>query len=324
MINLKKYRVLVTPTSFGKNDPSLCTELEDKVGEVVYNKTGRPFEADQLIKIIPGFDGYIAGLDAITRDAIFVADRLKVIARYGVGVDKVDLDAAREKGIIVTNTPNANASSVAELTVGLIIALIRQIHVANAATRAGEWPRLHGISLEGKTVGIYGFGAIGQRVARRLNSFGCKLIVYDPYLDINAADELKVEVVTQDDIIQRSDILSLHCPAVDETRGMVNADFLAQMKPDSYLINMARGEILNEAALYEAIQKGHLAGAALDVFSQQPPDPDNPLLKLPQVILTPHMGAHTDSATYHMGLGALQNCLAVLRGEEPPNKVVLE
>ena len=322
MINLKTYRVLVTPTSFGINDPSLCIELEDEVGEVVYNTTGRPFEADQLIKIIPGFDGYIAGLDAITRDAIFVADRLKVIARYGVGIDKVDLDGAREKGIIVTNTPNANASSVAELTVGLIIALIRQIHVANAATRAGKWPRLHGTSLEGKTVGIFGFGAIGQRVARRLQNFGCKLIAYDPYLDLEVADELKVEVVTKEDIIQTSDILSLHCPAVDETRGMVNSDFLARMKPGSYFINTSRGEILNEVALYEAIQKGHLTGAALDVFSQQPPDPKNPLLNLPQVILTPHMGAHTDSATYQMGWGALQNCLAVLRGEEPPNRVV--
>ena len=322
MSDLKKYRVLVTPTSFGKNEPSLCTELEDSVGEVVYNTTGRPLDADQLIKIIPGFDGYIAGLDDITHDAIIVADRLKVIARYGVGIDKVDLDAAREKGIIVTNTPNANASSVAELTVGLIIALIRQIPVANAAIRTGEWPRLHGISLEGKTVGIFGFGAIGQRVARRLTSFGCQLITFDPYINKEVADELEVEIVTKDEIVRRSDILSLHCPAVDETRGMVNTDFLAQMKPGSYLINTARGDILNETALYESIQKRHLSGAALDVFSQQPPNPENPLLNLHQVILTPHMGAHTDSATYNMGWGALQNCLAVLRGENPPNKVI--
>jgi len=322
MIDLKETRVLVTPTSYAKNDPSLRTELEDAVGEVVYNTTGRPLNSDELIEIIPGFDAYIAGLDAIKSDIIAAADRLKVIARYGVGVDKVDLDAAQRKGIIVTNTPGANSSSVAELTVGLMLALARNIPVANAATRVGEWPRLRGISLEGKTIGLFGFGFIGQQVARRLAGFACELIAFDPNLDHQVADELGVEAVSRDVVIHRSDILSLHCPVVIETRDMVNADFLAQMKPGALLVNTARGELIDENALYEAIQNRHISGATLDVFRQQPLDPENPLLSLSRVITTPHMGAHTDEATNRMGWGALRNCLAVLQGEEPPNRVI--
>jgi D-3-phosphoglycerate dehydrogenase len=176
--------------------------------------------------------------------------------------------------------------------------------------------------LEGKTIGLYGFGSIGQRVAHRLAGFGCELIAFDPDFDHQAVDDLSVQAISKEEVISRSDILSLHCPAVSETVGMVNADFLEKMKPGSFLINTARGEIVDENALYEAIKKGRIAGVGLDVFCQQPPDPDNPLLSLSQVIATPHMGAHTDIATDNMGWGALENCLAVLRGEDPPNRII--
>ena len=322
MIKLEEARVLVTPTSYAKNDPCLRTELEAAVGEVIYNTTGRPFTADQLIKIIPDFDGYIAGLDAVTKDVIAAADRMKVIARYGVGVDKVDLEAAQERGIVVTNTPGANSSSVAELTVGLMIALVRHIPAAHVSIKSGEWPRLRGATLEGKTIGLYGFGAIGQIVAKQLSGFGCELIVYDPCMNQQIAEELRVEDVSSDEIVKRSDILSLHCPVVKKTRKMVDSDFLDLMKPGSLLVNTARGELVDEMALYDAITQGHIAGAALDVFCDQPPDPENPLLNLSQVVATPHMGAHTDSATNNMGWSAFRNCLAVLIGEEPPNRVI--
>ena len=320
--HLKHCRVLVTPTSFGKNNPILKTQLEAEVGEVVYNTTGRPLSDTELMEVIPEIDGYIAGLDTISRQVIEAATNLKVIARYGVGVDAVDLEAAEEKGIIVTNTPGANSASVAELTLGLMLSLARNIPFAAQVTKSGEWPRLGGLSLEGKVVGLLGFGAIGQQVARRLSGFDCKILAYDPVVDELQAAELNVELVPREDVLRQADFVSLHCPLTDETKGMVDPEFLGQMKDGAYLINTSRGELVDENALYEAIYDEKLRGAALDVFDKQPPNPDNPLLSLEQVIPTPHMGAHTDGATNAMGWIALSDCLAVLRGEQPEHRVV--
>lgn len=320
--HLKHCRVLVTPTSYGKNNPILKTQLEAEVGEVVYNTTGRPLSDTELMEVIPEIDGYIAGLDTISRQVIEAATKLKVIARYGVGVDAVDLEAAEEKGIIVTNTPGANSASVAELTVGLMLSLARNIPFAAQVTKSGEWPRLGGISLEGKVVGLLGFGAIGQQVSRRLSGFDCKILAYDPVADELQAAELNVELVPHEDVLRQADFLSLHCPLTDETKGMVDPVFLGLMKAGAYLINTSRGELVDENALYQAIDNEKLRGAALDVFAKQPPNPDNPLLLLEQVIPTPHMGAHTDGATNAMGWNALYDCLAVLRGEQPEHRVV--
>ena len=318
---LKECRVLVTATSYGKNDPALFTQLEDHVGEVIYNTSGKPFSSEQLQALLPEMDGYIAGLDCIDRAAIISAQQLKVIARYGVGVDSVDLAAARERGIIVTNTPGANSVSVAELAVGMMLALARNLVTATQATKAGQWPRLNGVSLENKTVGILGFGSIGKNVAKRLCGFDCNILAYDPLLPEGPA-EYGVQLLSQNEVVEQSDFLSLHCPLGEENRGMVNAGFLARMKPGAFLVNTARGELVDEEALLQALQSGRLRGAALDVFARQPPDPNNPLLTLPQVIATPHTGAHSDSATNSMGWGALINLLAVLQGNEPLNRVV--
>jgi D-3-phosphoglycerate dehydrogenase len=318
---LKNSKILVTPTSYAKNDPTLRTKLEAEVGEVVYNPTGRPLSSDELLELIPGCDGYIAGLDAIDRAVINGSDKLRVIARYGVGVDNVDLDAARERGIVVTNTPGANSASVAELTVGLILSLGRKIPEAVQAAKKGEWPRMTGISLEGKTIGLLGFGAIAKNVARRLAGFDCDVIAYHPSYDIATAESLGVQLRPEEDLIREADFLSLHLPLNPESRGMVNSEFLGKMKPGAFLINTSRGELIDEEALFEALQSGRLQGAALDAFSKQPPDPGNPLLAMPQVIATPHMGAHTDGATNAMGWAALQDCFAVLRGEQPIYRV---
>ena len=318
---LKDCKVLVTPTSYGVNDRVLRTQLETEVGEVVYNTSGKPLNSTSLVEMIPGVDGYIAGLDTIDRDALAAADRLRVIARYGVGVDAVDLEAAKEKGIIVTNTPGANSSSVAELTVGLMISLMRNIPTAAQATNSGKWPRMRGLSLDGKIVGLVGFGAIGKHVAQRLSGFGCRVVAFDPVATEEQAAALDVELLSLEEVIENADLLSLHCPVTKQTRAMVDAVFLEKMKPGSYLINTARGELVDEEALTTALQSGKLRGAALDVFSKQPPEADNPLLGLPQVLATPHMGAHTDGATNAMGWGALNDCMAVLRGEEPQHRV---
>lgn len=320
-MNLKDCRLLVTPTSYGKNDSRLKTELEAQVGEVIYNPTGKPLTSTEVANLLPGIDGYIAGLDGIDAKALQSANRLKVIARYGVGVDNVDLAAAREKGIVVTNTPGANSVSVAELALGLMLALARQIPEAVEAVHQGKWPRYSGVSLEGKTVGILGLGAIGKQLARRLSGFDCKIVAYDPFADTAYAKDNHIKLANMDEVIGQADFVSLHLPLLPETRGIVNETFLNKMKKGSFLINTSRGEAIDEDALLKALQDGRLKGAGLDAFTIEPPDPKNPLLALPQVVVTPHLGAQTDGATSNMGWLAMKDCLAVLKGEKPAYQI---
>ncbi|HCS39323.1 MAG TPA: hypothetical protein DIW44_07045 [Anaerolineaceae bacterium] len=320
-MNLKECRLLVTPTSYGKNDARLKTELEALVGEVIYNPTGKPLTSVEVAELLPGIDGYIAGLDVIDADALKTADKLKVIARYGVGFDNVDLEAAKSKNIVVTNTPGANSVSVAELALGLILALARQIPEAVDAVHQGKWPRYSGVSLEGKTIGILGLGAIGKQLARRLAGFDCKILAFDPYADKQFALDNQITLAEMDQVIAASDFVSLHLPLLPETRGIVDEVFLNKMKKGSYLINTSRGEAINEEALLKSLQSGHLKGAALDAFIVEPPDPNHPLLALPNVIATPHLGAQTDGATSNMGWLAMKDCLAVLKEEKPLYRV---
>lgn len=320
-MDLKECRLLVTPTSYGKNDARLRTELEAKVGDVIYNPTGKPLSSKDVASLLNGMDGYIAGLDVIDEEALKNADKLKVISRYGVGVDNVDLKAASARGIIVTNTPGANSVSVAELALGLILGLARQIPEADKAVHNGKYPRLSGVSLEGKTIGILGLGAIGKQLARRLVGFDCQLLAYDPYPDQAFADKHQVIFASMSEVAAKADFLSLHLPLLPETKSLVNESFLNRMKKGSYLINTSRGEVVDETALFNALQSGQLKGAGLDAFSVEPPDPSNPLLSLSQVIATPHLGAQTDGATSNMGWFAMKDCLAVLQNEQPLYKV---
>jgi D-3-phosphoglycerate dehydrogenase len=320
-MDLKEACLLVTPTSYGKNDPCLKTELEAVVAKVIYNPTGKPLTSAEVTSLLPGVDGYIAGLDVIDRAALEKADRLRVIARYGVGVDSVDLEAAREKSIVVTNTPGANSVSVAELALGLMLTLARQISEAHQAVQQGKFPRLSGVSMEGKTVGILGLGAIGKQLVRRLAGFDCRILAYDPYADTEFSARNNLVLETLDAVVTQADFLSLHLPVLPETRCLVNTAFLAKMKKGSYLINTSRGELIDEQALLNALKSGHLRGAGLDVFTVEPPEPANPLLHLPNVIATPHLGAQTDGATSNMGWLAMRDCLAVLRGEAPKYRV---
>lgn len=321
--DLRHCRVLVTPTSFGRHDKRLCQELESMVGKVVYNDRGRPLDSGELQELLPGCDGFIAGLDCIDNAALASADRLRVIARYGVGVDNIDLDAAAKRKITVTNTPHANATSVAELTIALLLALARSIPETVEAVREGEWPRLHGKVLEGKVFGLIGFGTVGKAVARRLQAWQLTLLACDPLGDATAAESLGVRLVKMDELIRESDFISLHAPLLAETRCMVNPDFFARVKPGAFLINTARGGIVDEGALLQALDSGQLGGAALDVYQKEPPPADSPLRRHPKVIAMPHCAAHTDGAADRMGRQSLHDCLAVLRGETPLYPVTL-
>ena len=321
-MDLKKSCVLVTPTSYGRNDPRLKTKLEESVGKVIYNPIGKPLTSEDVARLLPGVDGFIAGLDIIDAAALQNADQLKVIARYGVGYERVDLEAAKNKNIIVTNTPGANSVSVAELAIGLMLALLRHIPEAVEAVHQGAWKRFSGTSLEGKTIGILGLGAIGKKLACRLVGFDCRILAYDPFADAEYAKANRIELIDLEALLSQSDIVSLHLPVLKETIGLVNADFLSKMKEGSFLINTARGELVNEEDLLEALKSGQLKGTGLDAFQEEPLDPANPLLALPQVITTPHLGAQTDGATSNMGWMALEECLAVLRGDEPKYRIV--
>jgi len=321
---LSECRVLVTPTTFGKEDPSLRLTLEKTVREVVYNPVARPLRSPELLTLVKDADGYIAGLDHIDSSVIEAAGRLQVIARYGVGIDQVDVQAATRRGIVVTNTPGANSVAVAELAIALMLALGRRICGVDQATRSGEWPRYSGVGLKGKTVGLVGFGAIGREVASRLKAFGCRIVVTDPYVVPDCADAYSAQLVPLEGLLASSDFISLHASLNASTSHLVDHGFLKKMKKGAFLVNTARGELIDEGALCDALAKGHLAGAALDCFSEEPPAPDHPLLRFPQVIVTPHTGSHTDEATNTMGWMSLKACLAVLSGERPAHVVNLE
>ena len=320
-MDLRACCVLVSSTTFGMQDPTLRSELERTVGEVRYSSEKRPLTATELTSRVKGIDGWIAGLDEIDASVIAAADRLKVIARYGVGYDRVDLAAATRRGIVVTNTPGANSAAVAELTIGLMLALGRRICQADQAVRSGQWPRIAGVGLAGKTVGLVGFGSIGRETARRLSAFGCRVLVADPFVSPEAVSGCGAGLVPLDVLLPASDFVCLHAAATPATAGMVNESFLRKMKPGAFLVNTARGELIDEAALGQAIESGRLRGAALDCFRNEPPAADHPLLRLPQVMVTPHTGAHTDEAVNAMGRMALDACLAVLRGERPAHVV---
>jgi D-3-phosphoglycerate dehydrogenase len=321
MKDLNDCKILVTPTSYGSQDPELKTDLEKLVGEVVYNNTGKPLSSDQLKDLLIEVDGYIAGLDEIDDAAFDSALVLKVVSRYGVGYNNVDLNAAAKNGVIVTNTPGANAVAVAELTIALILNMMRPILLAVQRTKQGEWPRYKGFSLVGKTVGLLGLGAIGKETAKRLTGFGCRVMAYDLYPDEKFAAEYGIEMSILDEILPAADIISLHLPGTPETREMINEEFIEKMKPGAWLVNTARGDLISEKALVDAIEKGKSSGAALDVYSEEPPPLSSPIFGHDQIITTPHMGAHADSATNAMGRMAMDECLRVLQGIEPKYQV---
>jgi len=316
---VRDWTVLVTPRSFARGDDELRAALTGAVGDVRWRQDGG-LARGELAELVADADGWIAGVEPIDRAVLAGAERLRVIARYGVGVDAIDLAAARERGIVVTNTPGANSAAVAELVIGLIFALARRIPYADRRARDGAWDRVTGVEVGGKVVGLLGFGAVGREVARRARALGCRVLAYDPYPAAELAGALGVELAARDDVVAASDFLSLHLPLLPDTAGLVDAAFLARMKPDAFLINAARGELVEDGALLEALRTGRLAGAALDALAED--SPAARFAELDSVILTPHIGAATDRAARAMGRRALANCLAVLRGEPPLDPVV--
>ena len=273
-------------------------------------------------------DAVISRKGKITREQMEKsAGRLKIIARTGVGVDpsRVDLEAAKECKIWVTNQPGSNAVSVAELVFGQMIALVRHTHEANRAVKENRWSdylKFIGTELAGKTIGIVGMGNIGARMALRARAFEMDFLVYDPYIPESHVTALGGKWVSLRELLSDSDFVTIHCPLNRETRGMVGAQELALMKPSAFLLNAARGGIVDENALCRALQQKKIAGAALDVIADEPPEKDHPLFKLDNVLWTPHLGAVTLEATERGEWGAAEEVIRVLEQKRPKNPVV--
>ena len=258
----------------------------------------------------------------VDAEAIAAAPNLKVVARAGVGLDNVDIKAATTAGVMVVNAPTSNIISAAELTVGHILSLARHIPAAHASLAAGAWKRsaYTGVELYEKTVGIIGLGRIGALITARLQAFGVQVIAYDPYVTTARAQQLGVELVSLEDLLKRSDFITIHMPKTPETLGMISDDQFALMKPTAFVVNVARGGLIDEDALHRALTSNTIAGAGLDVFVSEPPK-DSPLVALPNVVVTPHLGASTDEAQEKAGVSVAKSVRLALGGELVPDAV---
>ena len=234
----------------------------------------------------------------VTRELLAKGPRLKVVGRAGVGVDNIDLPAATERGIAVLNSPAGNTVAAAELTMALILSVVRRVAEADRSMRAGKWDRsrLRGLQLKDRTLGLVGAGRIGSEVAGRCRAFGMKILAYDPYLTAERANDIGLALTGLDEVLNHGDIISLHVPLTDETFHLIDERALSRMKPGAFVVNVSRGGVIDEEALGRALIRGRLAGAALDVFEFEPLPPNSPLLNLPNVVLTPHLGASTVEA----------------------------
>ncbi len=278
-------------------------------------KTG--LKPDELKSIIADYDAIVVRSETkVTKDIIDAGAKLQVIARAGVGLDNVDINAASQKGIVVLNAPTGNTIAAAEHTMAMMLALARHVPQANAKLKSGVWQRssFTGNELKGKTLGVIGLGNVGSEVARRSAAFKMRIIGYDPFVSEDYARNISIEIMPMKELLKESDYITLHLPLTPETKGMIGAKELETLKPTARIINCARGGLIDEEALYNAIETGKLAGAAIDVFSKEPAT-DNILLKSDKIIVTPHLGASTEEAQAGVAVDAAEQVLAILNGQ---------
>ena len=304
-------KVLVTPRSFAKTDGTPLKLLTEHGFTVVTNPTGSILTEDQLAEALYDCDGVILGVDPLTADVIAKAPRLKAVAKYGVGVDNIDLDACSARGIAVSKTIGANSDAVADYAFGLMLALARKIIPIDARCRRSDWGKITTSDVFGKTLGLIGLGAIGRRVVKRAKGFSMKVLAYDVVWDEAYAGEEGIEKVDIDAIMSRCDFISLHLPLMDSTRRIIGADRIGLMKPTAFLINTARGGLIDDEALIAALKNNRIAGAGLDAFEQEPPE-NKDWFTLDNAILGSHCAASTIGASEAMSRIAAENLIADL------------
>ena len=305
--------ILITTSSFDYCDENLFSSIAAEGYRIQFNPLKRKLTEEEVSDFVEEYHpiGIIAGVEPLTRCVIQKAKHLKVISRCGIGLDSVDLEAARDYGIIVKNTPDGPTRPVAELSIGLMICLLRHIHVTNDAIRKGQWERPMGSLLYQKTVGILGCGRIGKCVAKLLSGFECRVLGYDIH---QGDDHDHYAKVSMKDLLNQSDILTLHLSYSPATHHIMNSEKIQMMKKGAFLINAARGALVDENALYEALQCGHLGGAALDTFEEEPYQ--GPLCDLDNVLLTSHIGSYAKEARMMMEKQAWENLFYELKKRE--------
>jgi D-3-phosphoglycerate dehydrogenase len=310
-------RVVVTCPPMLRTADEWLSSLTDRGIQVELPTVTQHVARADLERLLPTCDGIIAGDEPLDRALLAAAvPRLRVISRWGVGIDNVDLEAARELGIEVRNTPAVFANEVADVAIGYLLMLTRHLREIDAGVRAGAWPKPQGVSLAGRTLGVIGLGAIGRAVAKRGLAMEMTVVGIDPSPAAEAAAvEVGVHLVGLDEVFDQADVLSLNLPMSPENRHLVNAERLGRMKPGSFLVNTARGPLVDEAALLAELRSGRIAGAALDVFEHEPLPPASPLRELPNVILGSHNASNTAEAVTRVNRMAIDNLLAVLAVE---------
>jgi len=313
------WKVLVTARAFWVSGQASQSALIDAGCEVVWSSKAGPLPVDDLIIALDGCDAVIGSSDPYNAAVFAACPKLKVVSRCGVGTDSVDMSAATAAGIIATNTPGAMAEGVADYTIGLMLAVCRSIPAANEMMRSGGWGELPGASVFRKTLGLVGVGRIGQSVALRARGFCMRVIAFDPLQAASGTAPSDIEFVDLDTLLAESDFISLHAPATADTVGMFNTRAFAKMKTTAFLINTARGALINEADLIEALDAGTIAGAALDVYAQEPLPADHPLRYAKRCVLSPHNAFNALESTQEMSWQSAANVLDLMRGVRPAN-----
>lgn len=314
-------KVLVAPMTLAGIDGAFVKVLREAGLELIYPNTGTQLTEEELLKFLPGIKASLAGSEPYTPRVLAANPQLRVIARSGVGYDAVDVATASKNGCAVCITPGTNEGAVAEHAFCLLLALARELVPQHLGVKGGSWPRRATLPLRGRTLGIAGLGRIGKAVALRGAAFGMRLLAYDPVPDKAFAENHHITLVPLEQLLAESDYLTLHLPVCPETRYLINRRTLALMKPTAILLNTARGAIVNEADLLEALRTKRIAGAGLDVFEQEPPG-KNPLFELDNVLMTPHAAGADVQSRDDMALSAAQAIASLSRGEWPAEKVV--
>jgi D-3-phosphoglycerate dehydrogenase len=314
-------KVLITPAPLATCGGPFLEALKAAKFELRFPKKGAQLTEEELMAELPGVSAALAGSEPYTRRVLDAFPKLRVIARAGVGYDAVDVTAATEKGVVVCTTPGTNHDSVAEHTFSLILGIARSVGWQNIRIKAGDWPRQVTQPLRGRVLGIAGLGRIGKAVAIRGAAFGMKLLAYEPYPDHAFAKQYNVTFVPFEKLLTESDYLSIHVPLTPESKHLICKKTLSMMKPGAFLINTARGGLVNEADLYEALKSGRIAGAGLDVFENEPPG-KIPLLELDNVLATAHTAGVDVQSRDDMALSAAQSIIALSKGEWPTPQIV--
>lgn len=294
--------------------------LENAGYKLVCNDAGKKLSREDHLAMIQDAFAIVAGTESYDADMIRRCKNLKLVMRFGVGTDNFDLNAMKQQNVQVGVIANYNA--VAEFALMLMLSVLKQLPRLDNVVRNGGWTRYEAHELSGKTIGLIGFGRIGRRLAELLQNFDVKIIAYDPYMDMDAANQRNVESVTLEDLFTHADIISLHLPSLPETYHLINADTISRMKTGSYIINTARGKLIDEIALCDALKCRKLAGAGLDVYEEEPFKPGNPLCELNNVVLTPHTSALTYETNYKASLICAKSILQVERGGKPIYPVI--